>query len=82
MDDGIFFDSISIIARRMELIRHTNVLDWRGFCLFGGLTGFGWRRVYDNSRSLKDDNKGQRENTTADPYGMTTKRRTTTATKG
>jgi hypothetical protein len=35
-----FFSAFFIIAVGVKLIRHVNVLDWRGFSWFGGLTGF------------------------------------------
>jgi hypothetical protein len=37
---GVFLFALFIIAGGRELIRHVNVLDWRGFLGFGGLTGF------------------------------------------
>jgi hypothetical protein len=38
---GVFLFALSIIAVGVKLIRHVNVLDWRGFCSMRGLTGFG-----------------------------------------
>jgi hypothetical protein len=35
---GAFVISVSSIADGMELVRHVNVLDWRGFWWVGGLT--------------------------------------------
>jgi hypothetical protein len=37
---GVFLFALFIIAVGVKLIRHVNVLDWRGFSWFGGLTGF------------------------------------------
>ncbi|MBB5337954.1 hypothetical protein [Tunturiibacter gelidoferens] len=38
---GVFLFAYSfIIAVGVKLIRHVNVLDWRGFSWFWGLTGF------------------------------------------
>jgi hypothetical protein len=37
-----FYLSSFIIAVGVKLIRHVNVLDWRGFSWLGGLTGFRW----------------------------------------
>jgi hypothetical protein len=37
---GVLFFALFIIAGGLKLIRHANVLDWRGFLGFGGLTGF------------------------------------------
>jgi hypothetical protein len=42
---GVFLFALFIIAGGAELIRHANVLDWRGFLGFGGLTVFGVGQV-------------------------------------
>jgi hypothetical protein len=61
VDSGVLFFALFIIAGGLKLIRQANVLDWRWFLVFGGLTGFKAAEQVRGTKQTADPLRGRQQ---------------------